>query len=106
MGLMVSDLDQCDKDRAELAKAKLDIERLTSDLTNTQTYYVLTKSEVSRLQNYNDSLVQQNLTLSVDGGKTAARLKKSRNWWIVTAFTATLTVIGVHYHWKEANLND
>lgn len=106
MGLMVNDLDQCDKDRADLAKAKLDIERLTSDLVNTQAHYMLNRSEITRLQNYNDSLVQQNLNLSVDGGKTAARLKKSRNWWIVTAFAATLTVIGVHYHWKEANVND
>ena len=103
MGLMVNDLSQCDKDRAELAKTKLDMERLTSDLTNTQTHFMLNKSEITRLQNYNDSLVQQNLSLSVDGGKEAARLKKSRNWWVVTALAATVSAIAVHYHWKYAN---
>lgn len=100
---MVSDLDQCDKDRADLAKAKLDIERLTSDLVNTQAHYMIDKGEISRLRNYNDSLVQQNLSLSVDGGKTASRLKKSRNWWVATAVTAIITAVAVHYHWKYAN---
>lgn len=102
MGLMVNDLSQCDKDRAELAKAKLTIERLTSDLTNTQAHFMLNKSEILRLQNYNDSLIQQNLVLSVDGGKANAKLKKSRNWWVVTAIGATIAAIAVHYHWKEA----
>lgn len=106
MSLMIDDLDQCDKERLELTKVKVELIGAQEQIAKHESDKISMKSELARLQNYNDSLIQQNLTLSVDGGKTNAKLKKSRNWWIVTAVGATITAIAVHYHWKEANVND
>ena len=103
MALMIDDLDQCDKERLELTAVKVELIGAKDQIAKHESEKLSIKSEMMRLQNYNDSLVQQNLNLSVDGGKATARLKKSRNWWVVTALAATVTAIAVHYHWKYAN---
>lgn len=106
MSLMVSDLDQCDQDRLELVKLKVELEKSNDEVARIMSSNVSLKSELSRLQLSNDTLSQEMLQLSVNVGKANTRLKKSRNWWVATAIGAVITTIAVHYHWKYADAND
>ena len=103
--LMVADLEQCDLDRIELKKAKAELAIIYVDLAKVQSAKEIMSSQLKELREYNDTLVAQNLTLTVDGQKTKDKLKRSRNWWRVGTFTGFLSAVAVHFNWKESWVN-
>jgi hypothetical protein len=103
---MVSDLDQCDLDRMELTKLKVELEKSNDEIARISSSNLSLKGELSRAQLSNDTLSQEMLNLSVTVGKANSKLKKSRNWWAMTAIAGVLSAIVVHYHWKYADAKD
>lgn len=102
---MVADLEQCDLDRIELKKAKAELNLIYTDLAKLQTSKQMLAEQLKELRAYNDSLVSNNLDLTINGQRTQDKLKRSRNWWRVGTFAGFLTAVGVHFNWKESWLN-
>lgn len=103
--LMVADLEQCDLDRIELKKAKAELSVIYVDLAKVQSAKDVMSRQLKELREYNDTLVAQNLTLTVEGQKTQDKLKRSRNWWRFGTFTGFLSAVAVHFNWKESWVN-
>ncbi len=100
--LMVADLEQCDLDRIELKKAKAELNLIYTDLAKLQTSKQMLAEQLKELRAYNDSLVSNNLDLTINGQRAQDKLKRSRNWWRVGTFAGFLSAVGVHFNWKES----
>lgn len=99
---MVADLEQCDLDRIELKKAKAELNLIYTDLAKLQTSKQMLAEQLKELRAYNDSLVSNNLDLTINGQRAQDKLKRGRNWWRVGTFAGFLTAVGVHFNWKES----
>lgn len=99
---MVADLEQCDLDRIELKKAKAELALIYVDLAKVQSAKQVMSEQLKDLRQYNDSLISNNLDLTIQGQQTKDKLKRSRNWWRVGTFAGFLTSIGIHFNWKDS----
>jgi hypothetical protein len=102
---MVADLNQCDLDRIELKKSKAELALIYVDLAKVQTAKQMMSDQLKELREYNDTLVAQNLNLTVEGQKSMDKLKRKRNWWRVGTFTGFLSAVAIHFNWKESWVN-
>lgn len=100
--LMVADLEQCDLERIELKKAKAELAIIYVDLAKVQSAKQVMAEQLKDLRSYNDSLISNNLDLTIQGQKNLDKMKRSRNWWRVGTFAGFLTAVGVHMNWKES----
>lgn len=102
MELLMADLNQCDLDRIELKKAKAELTLLYLDFAKKDNAVKSLQNQVNDLREYNDTLVSQNLKLTIDGQKQVNKLKRSKRFWTTTTFVGLLSAIGIHYNWKES----
>lgn len=103
--MMIADLEQCDLDRIELKKAKAELSLIYVELAKANKSKEIAFDQMKDLREYNDSLVNQNLNMTIENQRSQDKLKRSRNWWRVGTFAGFLTAIGVHFNWKESWVN-
>ena len=103
--LMVADLEQCDLDRIELKKAKAELAVIYVDLAKVSNSKQMLSEQLKELRNYNDSLVTNNMNMTIENQRAQDKLKRSRNWWRVGTFAGFLSAVGVHFNWKESWIN-
>lgn len=97
---MLQDLEECDLVRIEVINLRKDVESKQEFLDTKDRSLSSLRSEILRLQNYNDSLSIENTALQVTSTKQYSSLRKSRNWWVATAIAGVLSAVAVHIHWK------
>lgn len=103
--LMVADLNQCDLDRIELKKSKAELALIYVDLAKVQSAKQVMAEQLKDLRSYNDSLISNNLDLTIQGQQNLDKMKRSRNWWRVGTFTGFLSAVAIHFNWKESWVN-
>jgi hypothetical protein len=103
--MMIADLEQCDLDRIELKKAKAELSLIYVELAKANKSKEIAFDQMKDLREYNDSLVNQNLNMTIENQRSQDKLKRSRNWWRAGTFAGFLTAIGVHFNWKESWVN-
>lgn len=102
MNMLMSDLEKCDLDRIELRKAKAELSVLYVENAKAVSSNKSLQEQLKSLRQYNDSLVADNLQLTVSSQARINKLKKTRNFWFRTTLLGALTSVGIHYNWKES----
>lgn len=102
MELFVSDLTQCDQDRIALDSVKHEVGKKDITIGRQSGMIDSYKTQIKDLVNFNDSLSAQVVSLMLDKDSTQKKLKRSRNFWIMTATLSAATAIFVHYNWKNS----
>ena len=100
MEYMIQDLEQCDSIRNEVISIRANLKTQSLIVTQKDKIIDNMRSELIRVQNYNDSLSMENTNLQLSTTKQYASLRKSRNWWVATAIVGVLSGVIVHMHWK------
>lgn len=100
MQFMIQDLEACDSIRTEIIKLRADIKHQSNMIDQKDKAISSIRTELLRVQNYNDSLSFENTSLQVTSNKQYSSLRKSRNWWVATAIAGVLSGFVVHMHWK------
>jgi len=100
--MMIADLEQCDLDRIELKKAKAELSLIYVELAKANKSKEIAFDQMKDLREYNDSLVNQNLTLTIESTNEIKRLKRAKRFWTSTTFVSILSAIGIHYNWKNS----
>lgn len=102
MNMLMSDLERCDLDRIELKKAKAELSVLYVENAKAVSANKSLQDQLKSLRQYNDSLVADNLNLTVTSQARINKLKKTRNFWFRTTLLGAMTSVGIHYNWKES----
>tara|TARA_R110000868_G_scaffold173842_1_gene410254 strand:+ start:713 stop:1039 length:327 start_codon:yes stop_codon:yes gene_type:complete len=100
MQYMIQDLEDCDVVRTEMITMKANLKNQAEMVSQKDKIIKNLQGELSRLQNYNDSLSVENIQLQISMNKETASLRKSRNWWVATAIAGVLSGVFIHMHWK------
>lgn len=106
MDFMIQDLEACDSVRTEVINLRSDLKYQSNMVDQKDKAIVNMRSELLRVQNYNDSLIYQNVNMQLDATKQYSSLRKSRNWWVATAIAGVLSGFIVHIHWKYGEGNN
>jgi len=102
MELLMRDLEQCDIDRIELKKTKAELTLVYLDLAKKENTVTQLKRELKELREYNDTLVANNLQMTLDNGKELKKVRRSKRFWTTTTLVGILTAVGVHLNWKNS----
>jgi hypothetical protein len=102
MELLMRDLEQCDIDRIELKKTKAELTLVYLDLAKKENTVTQLKRELKEVREYNDTLVANNLQMTLDNGKELKKVRRSKRFWTTTTFVGFLTAVGVHLNWKNS----
>jgi septal ring factor EnvC (AmiA/AmiB activator) len=102
MELLMADLEQCDLDRIELKKAKAELTLLYLDYAKKENAVKTLQNQLKEVREFNDTLVAQNLEMTIANQKEVKKLKRSKRFWTTTTFVGLLSAIGIHYNWKES----
>lgn len=97
---MVRDLEACDSLKSEMIQLQSDVKHQSNMIEQKDKAITSLRSELTRVQNYSDSLSFDNTQLQVASAKKYTSIKKSRNWWVATAIAGVLSGFIVHMHWK------
>lgn len=101
MEMLMADLDQCDKDRIELKKAKAELAVIYIDLAKQTTTISALKNDLNAIRSERDTLEAQNMKMAIDNTNAMKKVRKSRNRWFTTALLSIGAAVGIHYDWKN-----
>ena len=102
MELLMRDLEQCDIERIELKKTKAELTLVYLDFAKKENTVTQLKRELKELREYNDTLVANNLQMTLDNEKELKKIRRSKRFWTTTTFVGFLTAVGVHLNWKNS----
>lgn len=101
MELMVSDLDQCDKDRIELRKIKAETSLMYVENAEKTATAKRLSNELAKQRMENDSLNTVIMELNIAASKQLKKDKRAKRFWFSTTIAGVLTAVGIHYDWKN-----
>jgi len=102
MELLMRDLEQCDIERIELKKTKAELTLVYLDFAKKENTVTQLKRELKELREYNDTLVANNLQMTLDNEKELKKVRRGKRFWTTTTFVGFLTAVGVHLNWKNS----